>query len=103
MRSHRAWAASCRFRPAKFSQSCRTLQESVAQHARHDLQRARLGERLVEVAALRRLHAGGAAALARAVSDEAMRVLDELLEDGESAAGDPHSAGVAVIDEDRRP
>src|SRR5271166_5884260 len=44
---------------------------------------ARLGERLVEVAALRRLHAGGAAARARALGDQTVRVATQLLEAAE--------------------
>ena len=63
----------------------------------------RLRERLVEVAALRRLHARGAAVAAAALADQAVRVGDELLEAREGDARDADAAGVAVVDEDRRP
>ena len=62
----------------------------------------RLVERLVEVAALRALHAGGAAVLARALADQPGGVGDQALELVVAAAGDPDPAGVAVVDEDRR-
>ncbi len=63
---------------------------------------AGLRERLVEVAALGRLHAGRAARLARALAHEPVGVADQPLEGLEAAAGDPDPAGVAVVDEDRR-
>src|SRR5436189_793015 len=62
-------------------------------------QRAALVQQLVEVAALRALHAGGAAALARAALEHAHRVGDPALELLEAALGDPDAAGVAVVDE----
>ena len=63
---------------------------------------AGLRQRLVEVAALGRLHARRAAALARALADEPVGVADERLERVVAAAGDPDPAGVPVVDEDRR-
>src|SRR4051812_22490655 len=73
------------------------------EHPAHHLERARLVERLVEVAALRRLHARRAARLARALCDERVRIAHQGLEAQEPLAGDPDAAGVAVVDEDRRP
>src|SRR3954452_21158634 len=73
------------------------------EHPPHHLERARLIERLVEVAALRRLHARRAARLARALGDERVRIADQRLEAQEPLARDAHPAGVAVVDEDRRP
>src|SRR3954465_7948475 len=78
-------------------------ERSALEHPRHHLERARLLERLVEVAALRRLHARRAARLARALADQSVRVADERLEAQEPLPGDPDPAGVAVVDEDRRP
>ena len=64
---------------------------------------AGLVEHVVQVAALRRLDAGRAAALARAAGDHLRGVRDPALERLEAARGDPDAAGVAVVDEDRRP
>src|ERR1700742_2961055 len=55
--------------------------------------RAALRERLVEVAALRRLHAGRAAALARALGDQRVRVAAELVEALVGGARDADTAG----------
>src|SRR3954469_1031657 len=71
-------------------------------HPPQKFQRAALVQVLVEVAALRALHAGGAAALARAALEHAGRVLDPALEGVEAALGDPDAAGMAVVDEDGR-
>ena len=68
----------------------------------HQLQRPRLVQRLVEVAALRALHAGGAAVGAGALADQPLGVADQALELLVAAAGDPDAARVAVVDEDRR-
>ena len=64
--------------------------------------RSFLVEHLVEVAALRALHARRAAVGARAALEHARRVLDPALEGVEAALGDADAAGVAVVDEDRR-
>ena len=45
----------------------------------------------------------GAALLARALADQPVRVVDQRVEGEEAAARDPDAAGVAVVDEDRRP
>src|SRR4029079_17064035 len=66
-------------------------------------QRARLVEEVVQVAAFRALHARRAAGLARAALEQPRRVLDPALDPLEAALGDPDPAGVAVVDEDRRP
>src|ERR671937_630729 len=50
------------------------------EHRRHQRGRAGLGERLVEVAALRRLHARRTAALARTLAHEPVRVAHQRLE-----------------------
>src|SRR5215213_3865069 len=81
----------------------RSRASGALEHPRHDLERPRLVERLVEVAALRRLHARRAARLARALADEPVRVADERVEADEPLARDPDPAGVTVVDEDRRP
>ena len=65
--------------------------------------RPALRQRLVEVAALRRLHARRAARAARALADQALRVADQALELVVAAARDPDAARVPVVDEDRRP
>src|ERR687891_1913294 len=72
------------------------------QHAVEQRQRAVLVERLVQVPALRALHAGGAAARARAVPEESGRVSGPVLEALEATRGEADPAGVAVVDEDRR-
>ncbi len=61
-----------------------------------------LGERFVEVATLRRLHARGAARGAGTLGDQAVCVAAELLEAVKRGARDADPAGVAVVDEDRR-
>ena len=92
-----------RFPPAGFSAEASVA--SLALGAEHPLEqqpRPGLGERFVEVAALRRLHAGGAAGGAGALGDQAVGVAAELLEALEGGARDADPAGVAVVDEDRR-
>src|ERR1700758_1904426 len=72
---------------------------------RHPLQKcegAGLVEVLVEVAALRALHAGRATALARAAGEQLGRVGDPALELLEATGGDADAARVAVVDEDGR-
>src|SRR5665213_1685752 len=64
------------------------------------LPRAALRERLVEVPALRRLHARRAAVAAPAFADQAVGVRDELLEMRERDPRDADAAGVTVVDED---
>ncbi len=61
-----------------------------------------LVEHLVEVAALRRLHARRAAVAAAAVDDDARGARDQLGEAVVAALRDADAAGVAVVDEDRR-
>ena len=56
----------------------------------------------VQVAALGALHAGGAAVVARALADQAVRVADQPLEALQAPPGGADAAGVAVVDEDRR-
>src|ERR1019366_4282981 len=70
---------------------------------REQRQRPGLRQGLVEVAALGGLHAGGAAARAGALGDQAVGVPAELLETRECGARYPDPARVAVVDEDRRP
>ena len=72
--------------------------EAAVEHAR-----AGLVEHVVQVAALRALDARRAAVGARAAGDHPRRVGDPALELLEAALGDPDAAGVAVVDEDRRP
>src|SRR5215213_1955346 len=72
------------------------------EHSLQEGSRAALVEELVEVAALRRLHAGRTALLARAAREQALGVRDPPFEDLEPALGDPNAAGVAVVDEDGR-
>src|SRR5690606_10619556 len=79
----------------------RPLAPARREHPAHQLERARLVQRLVEVAALGALHAGGAAALAGALADEASGAAHQPLEALVAAPGDPDAAGVAVVDEDR--
>src|SRR5438105_969483 len=74
-----------------------------AKHALQELERARLVERLVQVAALRALDAGRAAPLAGASLKQLGGVVRPALEDVEAALRDTHAASVAVVDEDRRP
>ena len=92
-------ASMHRFEPAQPSAK---LQASPLQHSCHHLERAGLGQRLVEVAALGRLHARRAARLARALADEPVRVLDEHVEVAKALQRDPDAARVPVVDEDRR-
>src|SRR4051795_2920108 len=66
------------------------------EHPAHHLERARLVERLGEVAALRRLHARRAARLARALGDKRVRIAHERLEAQEPLARDADPAGMAV-------
>src|SRR4051794_41398085 len=90
------------WRPAR-TRAPSTARLAGGEHAAHELDAAGLGQRLVEVAALRRLHAGRAALLARALADEAVRVVDQRLEGEVAAPGDADPAPVPVVDEDRRP
>src|SRR3982751_5904972 len=71
-------------------------------HPAQECQRPTLVEVLVQVAALRALHARGAAVLARAALEQPYRVTDPALELVEAALGDPDATGVAVVDEDGR-
>src|SRR4051812_21705471 len=68
------------------------------EHPAQEAEGARLVERLVEVAALRALDAGRAAALARTALQQLRRVRGPALEDLEAALGDPDAARVAVVD-----
>src|SRR4051812_42361956 len=80
-RPTRAWNVPIRPAPTTSARIPAMLRASVGrQHPAHQLVGAVLGERLVEVPALRRLDAGRAAVLARALPDEPVRVGDELLE-----------------------
>src|SRR5215216_6489730 len=69
------------------------------EHALQEGSRAGLVEELVEVAALRRLHAGGTTLLARTACEQPLGIRDPPLEDLEAALGDPDAAGMAVVDE----
>ena len=71
-------------------------------HPAEQRQRAVLVEVLVEVAALRALDAGRAAALARAALEQPHGVGDPALELLEAALGDADAARVPVVDEDGR-
>src|SRR5688500_17117623 len=73
-----------------------------SEHAFEELERAGLVQRLVQVPALRRLDARGAAVLARAAGEQLRGVADPAFEDVEAALRDPDAARVAVVDEDRR-
>src|SRR5688500_13331762 len=75
---------------------------AAGQHPSHPLDPAALLPVVVEVAALRALHAGRAARLAAALGDEPEGVVDEALEDLVPATRDPDSARMTVVDEDRR-
>ena len=61
-----------------------------------------LGQRLVEVPALRRLDARRAPRLARTVAEQRGRAVDPSLEQLVSAVGDAGAARMSVVDEDRR-
>src|SRR3954471_13481222 len=76
--------------------------DSPGRHSAQKRQRAHLVEIVVEVAALRALHARRAAALARAAVEQANRVGDPALELLEAALRDPDAARVPVVDEDGR-
>src|SRR4051794_34045184 len=78
------------------------VSSSRVEHPVEQREGAGLVQRLVEVPALRALHARRAAALARTPREQACGVLDPPLEDVEAALRDPDAAGVAVVDEDRR-
>jgi len=65
--------------------------EPVTSSRCRQLERASLGERLVEVAALRRLHTRWTAVAARTLTDQSLRVLDKPLELVIAAPGDPDS------------
>src|ERR671914_1987805 len=72
---------------------------SNRQHPLKQRQRARLVERLVQVAALRRLDAGGTAVVARAAGEHLRGVFSPALEGREASLVDPDSACMAVVDE----
>src|SRR5881398_2546125 len=72
------------------------------QHSLEQREGAGLVERLVQVPALRALHAGGTTVLARAAVQQLGRVRDPALERIEAALGDADAARVAVVDKDRR-
>src|SRR3954468_3190974 len=80
----------------------KTEASQLSPHQAHQLQRAGLVQRFVEVAALGALDAGGAAGFAGALGDQALGVAEQALELVVTALGDPDPAGVAVVDEDRR-
>src|SRR5439155_22618872 len=80
----------------------RGIDTFLTEHSLEERERPGLVERLVQVAALRALHAGGASVLAGAAGEELRRVAGPALEGLEAALGDPDPAGVAVVDEDRR-
>lgn len=63
--------------------------------------RTTLGERFIEIAALGRLHARGAARAAWALRDQTVGVLAELFKAQERGARQTHATGVTVVDEDR--
>jgi hypothetical protein len=79
------------------------LQGLGVEHPPQECQGAGLVERLVQVAALRALHAGGTAALAGAAGEQLRGVLGPPVEGLETPLGDADAARVAVVDEDRRP
>src|SRR3954447_21854704 len=79
-----------------------TIGSARNRHPPQKCQRPALVQVLVQVAALRALHARRAAVLARAALEQPHRVGDPALELVEAALGDPDAAGVAVVDEDRR-
>src|SRR5690348_11721602 len=88
--------------PPSFVDDCTTNGLAGIRHPRQQRQRAGLVEELVEVAALRALDAGRAAALARTAGEKLHRVGDPALELLEAASGDADAAGVTVVDEDGR-
>src|SRR5260221_7609463 len=59
-------------------------------------------EPLIQIPALRTLHARGAAVLAGTALEHVHRVGNPAFELVEAALGDPHAAGMPVVDEDRR-
>src|SRR4051794_27691105 len=71
-------------------------------HPAQKCQRSALVQVLVQVAALRALHARRTAVLARAALEQPHRVGAPALERVEAALGDSDAAGVAVVDEHRR-
>src|SRR5664280_2089862 len=72
------------------------------QHPPEQRQRPGLPQRLVQIPALRRLHARWTTALAGAALEQAHRVGDPILEHLVAALADADAAGVTVVDEDRR-
>src|SRR5207247_8588438 len=72
-----------------------------AEHRGKEGDGPRLVERLVAVAALRRLHAGRAPVGTGALADRLQRGLQEHCGGTEPAFGDPRAARVPVVDEDR--
>src|SRR5881397_1640268 len=88
--------------PPSFVDDCTTNELPRIRHPRQKCEGSGLVEELVEVAALRALDAGRAAALAGTALEQRDRVGHPALELGEAALGDPDAAGVAVVDEDGR-
>src|SRR5262245_31241083 len=76
--------------------------ESNRHHPAKQLQGAVLVERLVQVPALRGLHARRAAVVARAALQQSRGVGRPALEGFEASFRDPDTARVPVVDEDRR-
>src|SRR4029079_11023129 len=72
------------------------------EHPAEQLERARLVEHVVQVAALRRLDARRTAVLAGAALDHIRGVSPPALASLEAARGDSDATGMAVVDEDRR-
>src|SRR5438874_4747202 len=72
------------------------------QHSLEQREGAGLVERLVQVPALRALHARRAAVLARAAVQQLRGVADPVLERLEAALADADAARVPVVDKDRR-
>src|SRR5438270_13944605 len=97
-------AAGANWRLAALASRSSSPQKSRARllKAPQELERAPLRQRLVEIAALRRLHARGAARLALTLADQTVRVPNQALEFVVAAFGDPDATGVTVVDEDRR-
>src|SRR5438874_10572723 len=80
----------------------KTNESAGIRHPRQKCEGSGLVEELVEVAALRAVDAGRAAALAGTALEQRDRVCHPALELAEAALCDPDAAGVAVVDEDGR-
>src|SRR5947208_3384635 len=81
-----------RIRRARAARPAPTSASRLLLHPRQQRQRSALRERLVEVPALRRLHARRAPRAAAALAYEAARVGHERLERAEADARDPDAA-----------